>query len=563
MHGRVKTKTSAENQEAKRNEKEKKSKLYKIGIEKTFKKRQAGEYDEEVLAISAQLLIANPDITTLWNIRREVLLHFKDEDQRSEGEIQQLMQSELRLIEQCLCANPKSYGGWHHRRWVLDNMPIPVWEQELALCNKYLELDERNFHGWDYRRFVVERSQICAADEFEYSSKKIMTNFSNYSSWHYRSRLLPLIYPDPTGKLPIQENKHKEELELVQNAAFTDPSDQSPWFYQRWLLGRTLQPLMLSQVHVSNGVICASLTHCVRVTSSNSDVHLEVKVAGENFPTTWKSTSGQQYSHVWFSSVSRDLFAGNKKPSVVVSLLSGTSLVHCMSLNEGKLQASIKPQFSAGFSKGITSVLQDELDSCLQLLDLEPDSKWTLLTCVLLMQAIDRHKYQEDTFAKLNQLIEVDCHRSGYYKDLRSRYKMEYTIDKCSELDQNIDLSSLNLTALYNCHYLSCVHTVDLSSNNLSSCSLPQLHPLQRCQVLKLDSNAIASLQEMPSLMSLQILSLRGNIITAAEEVKFLQPCTSLSSIDLRDNSAEKDEMLKELVQTFLLSVNILNGCSL
>jgi len=64
-----------------------------------------------------------------------------------------------------------------------------------------------------------------------------------------------------------------------------------------------------------------------------------------------------------------------------------------------------------------------------------------------------------------------------------SRYKMEYAIDKCSELDQNIDLSSLNLTALYNCHYLSCVHTVDLSSNDLSSCSLPQLHPLQRCQV--------------------------------------------------------------------------------
>jgi hypothetical protein len=67
----------------------------------------------------------------------------------------------------------------------------------------------------------------------------------------------------------------------------------------------------------------------------------------------------------------------------------------------------------------------------------------------------------------------------------------------------------------------------------------------------------------MPTLKSLEILSLRGNIIKTAEEVKFLQPCTNLSSVDLRDNPTEKDEMLKELVQTFLLSVNMLNGCSL
>ncbi|XP_021926005.1 geranylgeranyl transferase type-2 subunit alpha isoform X1 [Zootermopsis nevadensis] len=563
VHGRVKTKTNAEDKEAKRKEKEKKLKLYQTGIEKAFTKRKTGEYDEESLAISAQLLTANPDITTLWNIRREVLLHFKDEGQRTEDDLQQQMQAELCLIEQCLRANPKSYAAWHHRRWVLDNMPIPIWKQELALCNKYLDLDERNLHCWDYRRFVVERSQVPAADEFEYTSKKILANFSNYSSWHYRSRLLPLIYPDPMGKLPIQERKHKEELEIVQNAAFTDPSDQSAWFYQRWLLGRTLQALRLAQVHVSYDTVCVSLTHSVSVICDKSKIRLELQLNGDNFPTTWKSTNGQQYSHVWISALPKELLSGDKTLAITVSLHSGSSLVHYMSLNSGKLKASTKPQFSAGFSEGITSVLQDELDSCTQLLDLEPDSKWTLLTSVLLMQAVDRHKYQEDTLARLSQLIQVDPHRSGYYKDLWSRYKMEYAFDQNNELDQNIDLSCLNLTALYHCHYLSCVHTLDLSNNNLSGHSLSQLHPLQCCQVLKLDSNNIANLHGMPALMSLQILSLRSNVINIPDEVKYLEPCICLSSVDLSDNPTEKDEMLQELVKTFLPSVKMLNTCPL
>lgn len=144
--------------------------------------RASGTYDEECLKATAQLLAANPDATTLWNIRRETLLankrwvcgliknvhvrwsdfhqlyfckvcsthplsyprvslFFPSENEESWSEV---LQSELKMVETCLMKNHKSYGAWHHRCWVMENFPNPPWAAELKLCDSYLKLDERN-----------------------------------------------------------------------------------------------------------------------------------------------------------------------------------------------------------------------------------------------------------------------------------------------------------------------------------------------------------------------------------------------------------------------------------
>jgi geranylgeranyl transferase type-2 subunit alpha len=120
-----------------------------------------------------------------------------------------------------------------------------------------------------YRLAITGRCGTPAAAEFDFTTEKVNTNFSNYSAWHYRARFFTLLYAGAgarhsaageearaggrdgaTGAAGVGgpgggggggfclRDKLREESSMVHGAVYTDPADQSPWIYLRWIVSQ-------------------------------------------------------------------------------------------------------------------------------------------------------------------------------------------------------------------------------------------------------------------------------------------------------------------------------------
>ncbi|KAI5478322.1 hypothetical protein MNV49_005277 [Pseudohyphozyma bogoriensis] len=247
---------SAEVAKQKQEKETKKINEYKALLDELVQKNADKDYSKETLELSTRVLGINPEFVTGWSIRRRVLKEgiLKGADLESR---QKTLEADLYLTNQSLKQNPKTYAVWEHRKWVLETMPDADWGMEMKMVEAYLQKDGRNFHSWGYRRYLVAsilslpppsddfpRSKPLTvpttASELAYTKKKISENFSNFSAWHYRSKLLPKYWEEQGWAEGSEERKKNvdEEFELVKQAYWSDPNDQSAWLYLRWLVGK-------------------------------------------------------------------------------------------------------------------------------------------------------------------------------------------------------------------------------------------------------------------------------------------------------------------------------------
>lgn len=173
-------------------------------------------------------------------------------------------------------------------------------------------------HSWDYRRYLIQSIHSVTppaplldpasestttkkpliislaplsikkyklptpttTSELAFTTKKISANFSNFSAWHYRTKLLPKLAEEndwmiggPEWKARIEigslEQVDEEfrltilgsaEFDLVKQAIWSDPNDQSAWLYHRWLVGDGESALRLLLRFAFVGTLSAS-TH--------------------------------------------------------------------------------------------------------------------------------------------------------------------------------------------------------------------------------------------------------------------------------------------------------------
>lgn len=214
--------------------------------------------------------------------------------------VKQLLQLELELCVQFLQLDERNFHCWNYRRfvvallgscggkgggtetarvmaitseasyhlfsgswssWLNSQSQVSMGAQLLPSANASLAMGKHDIANSISLLSKEERDEIIIT-EWNFTNSKIQDNFSNGSAFHYRSKLLPLVLEcrlpyshrgdGDTSPIPAVAAavRYKESLTLAReewenillNAIFTEPDDQTPWWYHRFIVSWVKPP---------------------------------------------------------------------------------------------------------------------------------------------------------------------------------------------------------------------------------------------------------------------------------------------------------------------------------
>ncbi|XP_065262353.1 protein prenyltransferase alpha subunit repeat-containing protein 1 isoform X1 [Emys orbicularis] len=247
-----------------------------------YRQRKQWLNKDELIDITCTLLLLNPDFTTAWNVRKELILS---------GTLSPV--KDLHLGKLALTKFPKSPETWIHRRWVLQQLiqenslptlvtkgnlgTVPMEriqrlvQEEMDVCCEAAGRYPSNYNAWSHRIWILQRlgklDVKILLDELSSTKHWVSMHVSDHSGFHYRQFLIKSLIGrtvtdnsilvqnqlvnEPTPSLPKDEknevseaacteqlrvdlpNLLKEELELCTDLIDTFPGHETLWCHRR------------------------------------------------------------------------------------------------------------------------------------------------------------------------------------------------------------------------------------------------------------------------------------------------------------------------------------------
>ncbi|KFO97630.1 Protein prenyltransferase alpha subunit repeat-containing protein 1, partial [Calypte anna] len=202
-----------------------------------YRQRKQWLNKDELIDITCTLLLLNPDFTTAWNVRKELILS---------GTLNPL--KDLHLGKLALTKFPKSPETWIHRRWVLQQLiqenslpslvtkgnlgaaPVErihqLLQEEMNVCSEAAGRYPSNYNAWSHRIWVLQHLGKLTAkvllDELSSTKYWVSMHVSDHSGFHYRQFLLKSLI----GRT-MTDNNVLVQNQMVNEQNPTHPKEES------------------------------------------------------------------------------------------------------------------------------------------------------------------------------------------------------------------------------------------------------------------------------------------------------------------------------------------------
>ena len=226
---------------------------------------------DDELKLTATCLQRNPKAYGAWFHRKWTVRHWLLQSASTTTEEQRsvTLQTELGLCASFLDKDERNFHCWNYRRFVVaamlelpvlatsaddGNVPVELldgsWKVGGTVMGPQLASKYAAAHATTASKQQPQPSASAdevVRSEFEYTAQRIEKNFSNCSAFHYRSKLIDLVLDADLRDEGISRNEEGEayqarldmargELETIQSAVFTEPDDQTAWWYHRFVI---------------------------------------------------------------------------------------------------------------------------------------------------------------------------------------------------------------------------------------------------------------------------------------------------------------------------------------